>query len=1059
MKIKRYIKFAVLICILTTAFSFITESTKANLPGINLVDVKNSEYVVKKILNTENGMPANGVSTVIQDSRGYIWAATFNGLVRYDGSRISVYNTGNVPRLETNRFVEVVECPNGDIWAGLEYSSVVQISQDTSRVYQISEDLADLNTYITRIFFDDEDNIWIGTNSGLFILENGNFQRVDGLPDQIIQKIIQDGDRLVVLMEYGMYHLHPGSGEIKMILELDGADILYKSNYRVEDFSQVERFWDVILVDDYKLVVHENGILQMDENNYKILLKREEIGQSILHGLRRHNGQYYVYAAEGLFRIDDLFSDEKEAVRYSSQRVNDMIFDHEESIWISTSASGLVQFVETPVYQGEKFQAVSDVPITAIMEDSSENLWIGTNCDGLYRFNEESVSRFGTQQGIENICVWSLMEQSNGTIWAGTWGAGVFYLEPEENMFRRFVPEIMEDAHAVLSIFEDSEGRIWFGTFGKGLYRYDGEETVLIKNESGGNVSAVRMMFEDESGTLLFASDGGIGFYDNNVLVKPEEFNQLDTRNYRTIRKDHEGRFWFGSYGGGLFFLDTDGSPRTITTENGLYDNTISQIQFDRRGNLWLAGNLGVFFIEREELDRFYQREIQELRVSRIGVKEGLPIRETTGGFMPSDHLNLQGELFIPTVQGLAVLDTERMHLNRNKPNVHIERVELDGNTFRPDDIKKIPHVTQRLIFHFTALSFKNPDYVRFQYKLEGLDTQWREGGSDREAIYTTLPPGEYTLLVRASNNDGFWNNEGTSYAFIVPPPFWQTTWFYLAVVLLLGALVYGGYYFRLRNIHRNNLILRTEVENRTEELKASNQELKQLIEEKNKLHRILAHDLRNPFTSILGYIDLLKLRFDDEGDDENKEIMEMLYNSGRSTLNLLENLLSWSGVNSGGLKPDIEPVNIQDLIEEAKNMIEAQASFKSIEVMSNVNEKITILADRNMITTVLRNLISNAIKFSGIGSKVEVYLKENTDEVIVTVSDSGVGIDMDDVNDLFNPEMITQKLGTTGETGVGMGLPLCKEFLDLHGGKIWAESEPGVGSKFNFTLKKAHQK
>ncbi len=1059
MNTDRFSKFTFLVCLLLSAAGFSFVGAHAQSPGSSDTEIRNADHIVQKTLDTESGLPANGVSTVIQDSRRYIWAATFNGLVRYDGSRIRIYNTGNVPGLETNRFVEVVESPDGEIWAGLEYSSVVQITQDTSRVYQISEDLADLNTYITRIFFDDSHNIWIGTNSGLFRFENGIFRKIESLPDEIVQRIIQDGDQLVVLMEYGMYRMNPENNVSEKVLELSGTDILYKSNYVVEEFNQVERFWDVILQEDYLLMVHENGILRMKEYEYDILLRKQEINQSILHGLRMHNGNYYVYAAEGLFRINDLFSDEKSLVRYTNFRVTDMIFDHEESIWISTSANGLAHFVDTPVYQGDKYDAVADVPVTAILEDRNENLWMGTNCDGLFRFDDESVRRFGIQDGIANICVWSLMEQSNGTIWAGTWGAGVFYLEPGESVFRRFEPEIMEDAHAVLSVFEDSEGRIWFGTFGRGLYRFDGEDTVLINNRSGGNVSAVRMMFEDDSGTLLFATDGGIGFFDHEVIVKPDEFNQLETRNFRTIRKDSEGRFWFGSYGGGLFVLGADGTAKTITTASGLFDNTISQIQFDRNDNLWLAGNMGVFFIEKDELERFFQDDIQELRVSRIGVSEGLPNRETTGGFMPADYLNRQGELFIPTVQGLAVIDTKRMQLNTSRPNIYIEEIELDGVAYRPDEIRSIPHDVQRLIFHFTALSYKNPAYVRFQYKMEGLDSQWRTADNSREAIYTTLPPGDYRLLVQASNNDGFWNEEGASFAFTVPPPFWQTIWFFMIMILLLGGLVYGGYNHRLRKIRRYNLILKNEVEKRTSELKTSNQELKQLIEEKNKLHRILAHDLRNPFTSLLGYIDLLKYRFEETGDNENKQMMEMLLDSGRSTLNLLENLLGWSGVKSGGLNPDLEPVKIQILIEEAKSMIEAQASFKNVEVISNVAQDIAILADKNMISTVLRNLISNAIKFSGSGSKIVVDLEDKNGDVIISVSDNGVGINLEDVNDLFKSEVVTQKLGTTGETGIGMGLSLCKEFIDKHNGKIWAESEPGKGSTFYFSLKKAHER
>lgn len=559
---------------------------------------------------------------------------------------------------------------------------------------------------------------------------------------------------------------------------------------------------------------------------------------------------------------------------------------------------------------------------------------------------------------------------------------------------------------------------------------------------------------EDES--LIFATDRGIGFYSNGQIIKPDEFDQLTAKNYRVIKKDDEGRFWFGSYGSGLFVYEPGGAIKTITTQNGLFDNTVSQIEFDRNRNAWLAGNLGVFFIDKEQLDLFFNNETDQLRIARIGVSEGLPIRETTGGFMPSSHINAGGELFIPTVQGMAVLDTERMQLNRNIPNVIMDEIEKDGVASHPNEISVIPFDVQRIIFRFTALSFKNPDYVQFQYKLEGVDSNWHNTAGSREAIYTTLSPGEYRLLVRASNNDGYWNEEGVSFSFSVPPPYWQTVWFYLLMVLLVGGMIFGLYRYRVRSIRQNNALLQKKVADRTRELEKSNQELKSLIEEKNKMQRVLAHDLRNPFTAILGYIDLLKGNFEQNNDHENVEIMEMLLDSGQNTLNLLENLLQWTAAKKASLADNAEAENILELVNEAIRMTEAQSNFKDVDVISSIEKPTFVRVDKNMILTVLRNLISNAIKFSGRGKNVEISMEEEDEHIIIAVADNGVGISDSDLKLLFSEKGAQNKVGTGGEQGIGMGLQICKEFVTSHGGQIWAESEAGKGSTFYFTLKKA---
>lgn len=1021
----------------------------------NTVSVTDADYVVEHSFTTENGLPANGVNALYQDKEGYLWAATFNGLIRYDGNDFTIYNANKLPELDSNRFMSVTGDDNGNIWAGLEYSNLVMINDDTSHVYQVSEEVVGYNISINNILIDPDDGVWLGTTVGLVFFDGENFIHWDDLPQQTVQKIQMHNGEIHVLFGESLYKINRVNNELELLLEIKDRKVVTGLDIVIEDLNDPDIMRDIRFFSDSIILVTESGIVNISNENYAVLLRREQLSMNTLHGIEEKDGSYLVYGNNGVYKLSSLFGDNRTAEKYSASRVINAFIDREGSIWLATTASGLQQLVETPVYQGNRFENLMDTPMTAVFQDSRGNLWTGTNCDGLYKFTGDDYRRFGIEDGILNICVWSIAEGSDGTIWAGTWGRGVFYLPPGEDRFRPFLPEALVGVDAILSVYEDSEGVIWFGSYYNGLFRYDGRETRMVLRSDGDIVSAIRMIYEDSEGNLLFATDRGIGFFDGDKIQILSNFNVLDTRNFRVINKDTDGRFWFGSYGGGILVYEPGGNIFTITNEDGLYDDTVSQIEFDKDGNAWLAGNLGVFFIEKEELNRFFDGLDRNLRIARIGVKEGLPIRETNGGFMPSSELNESGFLFIPTVQGIAMLDTNRMELNRDLPNVQLEHIEVNGRQYAPGAISALPYDSQRIVFSFSALSFKNPEYVQFEYKMEGLDSDWRKLDNSREAVYTTLPVGEYTFRVKASNNHGFWNEQGEFLSFTVEPPFWQTWWFILIVVVSVILLITGIIHYRLKSVQRFNKELQAKVDERTKELQLSNSELKKLIDEKNKLHSILAHDLRNPFTSIIGYMDLLRQTFKDSGDKQNREMMEHLLDSGRSTLNLLENLLQWSGAAGKAFDPDLEPTNLNLLIKESIKMTDAQASFKEIDIIFDEGEPVYANADRNMILSVIRNLISNAIKFSGNKSKIYVSAEESSDNVIVCVRDEGVGIKEDELQTLFSSNGIQQKLGTGGEKGIGMGLQLCKEFVDKHEGDIWAESEYGKGTSFFFTLPK----
>ncbi|WP_234570737.1 sensor histidine kinase [Rhodohalobacter sp. 614A] len=1011
------------------------------------------QYIVGRGFTTENGLPANGVNSVFQDRNGYIWAATYNGLVQYNGSDFKLYNTSTLKNLRSNRFTAVTQDLEGRIWAGLEYSNFLMIDEenDSTITYLINQEKFGPSAKTNTITFDSDNRPWIGTTGGLITIWNDEVKYLNDLPNQIVKKVIHTEDFIYVLFSETLMRLN-NDGSVDKIIARLSDDTIYFENSSVDDFQNVVSLVDFEILDESIYLLSEASLIKYDDEPV-VILNRDQVGQSSFQGFNVYNGTFYIYGRDGLLETNLSDSDFIYSSHYS---VVDLILDHEESIWIATTSNGIRQYTSTPIYQGPDYEILDEQGITAVLNGTNGSVYVGTNCDGVYEFNGTDVNHYSVENGIENVCVWSLMEEEDGTLWAGTWGGGVYYKSPGQTMFEEFTPPMFENVSVFLALYKDRKGNIWFGTYHSGLFRYDGTNIEAIFDEDGELLSAVRNIYETEKGGIVVATDEGIGLLTDHRIIEIEEVNLLETSNFRTIAQDSNGRFYFGSYGGGLIIYSPGENPITLSTRNGLYDDTVSQLNFDKNGNLWLGGNLGIFFIEKNQVEQYINGEIENVRVSRMGVEEGMTIRETNGGFMPSSQMTVDGKLIIPTVQGVNVVDTNQMELNSQAPGVFVEEVEIDGEIFFPGQIKSIPYSAQRIIFRFSALSYQNPEYNRYEYRLEGFDKNWHQAGNEHEAIYSSLPAGNYSLKVRASNNDGFWSAEPASISFQIFPPFWQTAWFYLSMVLLFGAFLVVAYRYRVRSIQKNNRVLQNMVDERTEELSVSNRELKKHIEDRNKLHSILAHDLRNPFAAILGYIELIRNEFEAKDDREYVEMMNMLLDSGRNTLSLLENLLQWSSAKEGGLEANFEAVDVTKLVDEAISMTDAQSAFKNIFVRNLIDESHYVWADRNMILSVIRNLLSNAIKFSGRDSIVEISLREEGEKVIVSVEDSGVGIPEEEIHTIFSSDSrIQQKVGTQGEKGIGMGLVLCKEFIAKHSEKIWVESTPRKGSTFSFSLKK----
>jgi signal transduction histidine kinase len=426
---------------------------------------------------------------------------------------------------------------------------------------------------------------------------------------------------------------------------------------------------------------------------------------------------------------------------------------------------------------------------------------------------------------------------------------------------------------------------------------------------------------------------------------------------------------------------------------------------------------------------------------------------------------------------------------------------EIDGNIilkksiFDTDTII-LPHKVNIFAIEFAALDFTNPEKNNYAYKIEGFDNQWQNtGAKNRTATYTNLDAGKYTFRVKASNNNGIWNEEGTSINIIILPPWWKTWWFKILILILLILSIYTAFYLRVALYQKkqkelsilvkqrtqeisqaNDILLERQtrieeyaenlreanellidkqqlIETQAEQLKDTNQQLSVLNSTKDRFFSIIAHDLRNPFHTVSGFAEILIKDYRTLPPEKIERFLNLIYNSSTSGNNLLENLLQWSRSQTGRI--DYEPVKLDllTIAEETINLLEGDILRKNIAIRQLIGSNITVFADENMLKTIFRNLVSNAIKFSHENGSITLKSAVIDQQIEVTVADTGIGIPPENLSLLFRIDTTVTTKGTANETGTGLGLILCKEFVEKHNGKIWVESEVGKGSEFKFIL------
>lgn len=975
------------------------------------------------------------ILTIYEDRNGMFYLGTFGGLLCFEPKKQKwsrfVHNPGIPGTLSNNIIRAFCEDHTGIMWIGTEGGGLNTFDPKTENfshfLHQADDPHSLSDNKVYAIFEDSSRNLWVGTMRGLdrfdgdtrtFVHYNFQPEKPGGQVNKSVRTIFEDSKKTLWIGTDG-----GGLNQLKSLSE--GTFFCYR---------------------------------HQPYNPYSL----------------SHNSVWYIME------------------------------DRTGCIWIATFGGGINridrQKQQFSHYRSEPYDAnsLNSNDISCFYEDRLGILWIGTYESGLNRYDAKTgkfrvYKHISTgSNSLSSNDVVAIHEDKDGVLWIGTWGGGIncFNRDTETFSHYKYTPANNRGpgSNIIMCFREDADHNLWIGTMegGLNLYLRETREFVHYKNDpkNPGSISSnyVTAIYPDlENKEFLWVGTYNSGLERFNRQTQsfkhyPHEPGNPNCLSHNSVLSIYISPYfpeivWVGTHGGGLNkFHQPTGEWRIYTEEDGLPDNTIYGILEDSNKNLWLSTMRGLSkFTPGSGGFRNYYEE------------DGLQHNEFSQG---SFYKGRDGRLYFGGLNGFNAFFPENIVQNSNMPPVVITAFKVFGKEHSPleKSILETKEITLSwkdvFYFEFAALDYTAPAKNQYECKLEPYNDEWVQLNYKRDITFTAVPPGDYTFRVRGSNNHGIWNEDGASIKLIINPPFWRTWWFRVLLVLSALGMLFAMYKLRVRRykIQRKNLEI--EVVNRTREirkqkeiieekntqlevsnleLKKSEMELRELNATKDKFFSIISHDLRNHLTALLGFSDMLYRSFQKFDDEKKHKYSRSIDRSAKDLYDLLENLLQWARTQTGVLQCKPRKFDLGVLIPEIISTYSINAKKKNINLSWETHKNTYAFADKNMVRTVMRNLISNAIKFTEKNGDIQVTANGKDGFVEVSVLDSGVGISSEKKNMLFKIGKTRSTRGTAKEKGTGLGLIICKEFVEKNNGRIWFESPipdgSAKGSVFHFTL------
>jgi diguanylate cyclase (GGDEF)-like protein len=729
---------------------------------------------------TEQGLPSNIALDITQTPDGYLWLASYDGLVRFDGVTFRLFTEADIPGLDRAAFWRVAVDSAGALWAASERDGLVRYASGRWTIFRTRDGL---KSDKVSALLADRGVVWVGTRDGVSRVRNGRIESLPappGMDDFTVTGLARDpagnlwigtGSDGVLRYRDGRYTRLGGvSGDQVSSLYADADGTVWVGTYE----AGVAR-------------VRGGAVVRLAADGPGAPRRVNAIG-------RDGEGTLWLAAENGLFRME---GDRAVPVPLPGGRpiaqASSLQVDREGNLWVGSRQGGLFRLRPTPVATLTRADGLRNDFVSAIQGDGGTGVWIATH-GGVAHRTARGVETFTQADGaLPDDIVRDLLRARNGDVWVATNGGLTRIRGGRATTFgaRDGLPD-----GRVRVLVEGRDGTLWGGTY-NGLFQLRPDGVRSYGREQGLADTYILSVFEDRRGTVWVGtqSEGLFRMVDGRFVPGPP---QLGRQPVFRMMEDADGTLWVGS-ARGLARIRND-SVFLFTTRHGLAGNAVYQALDDGRGRLWLTGPWGVGYVARAELEAVAAGRARTLALKQFGSRDGMA-REASS--ISRAWRGPDGRLWFGTPAGLAIIDPARLRSNARAPIPLIERVVVDDVTHSGETSIVVPPGSRRLEFYFTAASFVAPEQLQFRYRLEGYDPGWVDGGTRRAANYTNLPPGRYVFHVQARNEDGVPGARTSAVVLRLRPWFWQTRWFMLLCAAAVVAIVLAAHRLRVRMVQR----------------------------------------------------------------------------------------------------------------------------------------------------------------------------------------------------------------------------------------------------------------